>query len=187
MGAGRAFSRHHKLRGWEQPWTPGQLPLSAFRSGCPVPPAPSSPAPGSRAELERERWRQPGTCRATFVLGADCGRQTATPSGPGRKGARACARPWKPRLLPVPASEAQETKSPPRRPAGEGLWRLGPGPTAQWGHLGWAARLWALSSRNKRVDGARARGYGSVFRSVKQLCPCGDVIVCLSQDSSQGA
>lgn len=92
--------------------TSGRFPHSAFPSGCPVPPAPSDSAPGSRAEPERERWRRPGTRRATFVLGADCGRQTATPSGPGRKGARACARPWKPRLLPVPASESQETKSP---------------------------------------------------------------------------
>lgn len=80
------------------------LPLSTSRSGCPVRPAPSDSAPGSQAEPERERWRRPGTCRATFVLGADCGRQRAEPSGPGIKGARACAQPWEPGLLPVPAS-----------------------------------------------------------------------------------
>lgn len=50
----------------------------------------------------------PGTCRATFVLGADCGRRRDAPSGPGRKGARACARPWEPRLLPVPASSLRK-------------------------------------------------------------------------------
>lgn len=101
-------------------------PFLAFVLGVRCPQLPSDSAPGSRAEPERERWRRPGTCRATFVLGADCDRRAATPSGPGRKGARACARPWKPRLLPVPASESQGTKSRTRRLIGEGLWRLGP-------------------------------------------------------------
>lgn len=109
---GGAFSRHQTLLGGGRNLgLPGRLPLSGFRFGCPVPPALTDSAPGSQAEPERERWRRPGTCRATFVLGADCDRRAATPSGPGRKGARACARPWKPRLLPVPASESQETKS----------------------------------------------------------------------------
>lgn len=65
-------------------------------------------ASGSQAERERELWLRPGTCRATFVLGADCGRQRVTPSGPGRKGTQACARPWKPRLLPVSASSRRK-------------------------------------------------------------------------------
>lgn len=77
-------------------------------SECPVPPAHSNSVPGSLAQPERELWRRPGTCRATFVLGADCGGRRGAPSGPGRKGARACARPWKPRFLPVPASSRRE-------------------------------------------------------------------------------
>lgn len=105
--AGRGVEALERPR-WEKPRIPGPLPLSASRSERRGPPALSDSAPGSQAELERERWRRPGTCRATFVLGADCGRQRAAPSEPDRKGARACARPWEPRLLPVPASSRRK-------------------------------------------------------------------------------
>lgn len=62
-------------------------------AGCPC------LASGSRAELGREPWRQPRTCRATLVRGTDCIQLRGSPTGTSREGVR----PWKPRLLPVPA------------------------------------------------------------------------------------
>lgn len=108
-------------------------------SECPVPPARSNSVPGSLAQPERELWRRPGTCRATFVLGADCGGRRAAPSGPGRKGARACARPWKPRFLPVPASSRREQSlgRAGRLGRDSGGSEASPGaPRRGWGHLG---------------------------------------------------
>lgn len=109
-------SETHKMKAWD---------LRTVTPFCLL-----SCVPGTPGSLQLCFW-QPSAAGAVvfggglnlpghFCARADCGRQRAAPSGPGRKGARACARPWKPRLLPRPRLESQETKSRTRRPIGAG-------------------------------------------------------------------
>lgn len=165
-GRGRAWaiSRHQKFLGWGKLWDLRKVPpfcLCFWVSGAPISLRRCSwqPSRAGAGALAAARNLPSHFCARGGLWQADSHAKWAwQKGGSGLRSALETSAPPRPRLRVAGNKVSGRAGRLGRDPGGSA-----PGPAPRWGHLGWAARPCAVSSRNKRVEVPRMRGEARVF------------------------